>query len=341
MDALISNDWFLNGLPVVVAVALVWAIVRARRQPLWAEAYRRLGRNRVALASLVVVALYGSIAFMDSFGWHDGTNADRKTVIDRIFDRPRERTYSAPFAATTTGERVPYKLNSPGTHWLGTDGIGEDVLYRTLKGCRTAWIIGGLTTLIALPLALILGLLAGYFGKVTDDVVQYVYTVMASVPDVLLLIAAILVLGRGLIQMSIALGITSWVALCRLIRGETLKHRDRDYVRAAKALGASPPRIIFKHILPNLLPILVISVTLGFSGLVLAEAILSYLGVGVGPEVGSWGNMIDGARDELSRNPPIWWNITSATLAVFGLVLALNLLGDALRDAIDPRLRSS
>jgi peptide/nickel transport system permease protein len=112
-------------------------------------------------------------------------------------------------------------------------------------------------------------------------------------------------------------------------------------VLAARALGASNSRIMMKHILPNLLPVVMISITLGFSGLILAEAILSYLGVGVGPDVGSWGNMIDSARSELTRDPVIWWNITAATIAMFGLVLALNLLGDALRDAIDPRLRSS
>jgi len=341
MEKLFANDWFLNLIPILVIVVLVWSIARARRQPLWAEAYRRLGRNKVAIGAIVVLALYGTVAVGDSIGWRDSANSDRKTIVDRVFSRTRERTYSAPMAAETNGEAIPYKLTAPGTHLLGTDSVGEDVLFRTLKGCRTACIIGGFTTIIALPLALVLGLIAGYFGKIVDDTVQYVYTVMQSVPDVLLLIAIILVLGRGLPQMCFALGITSWVTLCRLIRGETLKHRDRDYVRAAKALGASPYRIITKHILPNLLPILVISVTLGFSGLVLAEAVLSYLGVGVGPDVGSWGNMIDGARDELSRNPVIWWTITSASLAVFGLVLALNLLGDALRDAIDPRLRSS
>jgi peptide/nickel transport system permease protein len=141
--------------------------------------------------------------------------------------------------------------------------------------------------------------------------------------------------------MCIALGITSWVGLCRLTRGETLRHRERDYVRAAKALGVSPFRILARHILPNLLPLVIISVTLGFSGLVLYEATLSYLQLGVEPGTGSWGNMIDGSRSELARDPIIWWNLASASTALFLLVLALNLFGDALRDAIDPRLRSS
>lgn len=340
MTSLLQNDWFLNAIPVALMAAFLLLLVRARRQPLWAEAYRRLHRNRIALFSMGVLSLYVGVAALDSLGMRDPVTHERRTVIDRMFARTRERTYSAPQASVTSSERTPHALAAPGSHLLGTDGVGEDVLYRTLKGCRTAMIVGGLTTLIALPLAVFLGLVAGYFGKVADDAIQYTYTVMASVPDVLLLIAMILVMGRGLIQICLALGVTSWVTLCRLVRGETLKHRDREYVRAARALGASPFRILARHILPNLLPLLIISTTLGFSGLVLSEAVLSYLGVGVQAEVGSWGNMIDAARDELSRNPPIWWSLASATVALFGLVLVLNLLGDALRDAIDPRLRS-
>ena len=182
---------------------------------------------------------------------------------------------------------------------------------------------------------------AGYFGKRVDDGIQYVYTVANSVPDILLLISLVLVLGRGLMQICIALGITGWVGLCRLVRGETLKHRDREYVRAARALGVSNARIMIRHILPNLLPIVIISAVLGFSGLVLSETILTYLGVGVPPEMGSWGNMIDAARLELAREPAIWWQLTSASNALFLLVLSCNILGDALRDAVDPRLRSS
>jgi len=183
-------------------------------------------------------------------------------------------------------------------------------------------------------------MMAGYFGKRVDDVIQYSYSVINSIPDILLLIAVLLVLGRSLTMLCVALGISAWVGLCRLIRGETLKHRDRDYVRAARALGVGPFRIMFKHILPNLLPTVIISVTLGFSVLVLYETILSYLGIGVEAGTGSWGNMIDAARMELARDPIIWWNLAGATTALFLLVLAFNMFGDALRDAIDPRLRT-
>jgi peptide/nickel transport system permease protein len=327
-----------NLVPVVIVLVLITAIVRARRQPLWAEAYRRLGRNRVALFSLAVIVLYGTVAFLDSIAWAPSKGAAPRTIIDRLFERPQERTYSEPGARMTTGEPIPRPLGEK--HLFGTDGVGHDVFYLTLKGCRTGIIIGGLTSLIATPLALLFGMLAGYFGRRVDDAVQYVYTVLDSIPSILLLISLLLVMGRGLVQMCIALGITSWVGLCRLSRAETLKHRDREYVRAARALGVSHARILWRHVLPNLMPLVIISVTLGFSGLVLQEAILSYLQLGV-EGIGSWGNMIDGGRLELSREPVIWWNLLAASTALFFLVLAFNLFGDALRDAIDPRLRSS
>jgi peptide/nickel transport system permease protein len=328
-----------NVLAIVVVLLLLVAYIRMKRQPLWAEAFRRLRQKPLARLSLAIIALFGLIAFCDSIGWQDNRNAPRKTVIDRLFEKPKERTYSAPMATMTTGEPKPRPLT--GRHLLGTDGVGDDVFYLTLKGCRTAVILGGFTYLISTPLALLFGMTAGYFGKRVDDIIQYIYTVLASIPSILLLIALLLVMGRGLDKMCIALGITSWVGLCRLTRGETLRHREREYVRAARALGVSPFRILARHILPNLLPLVIISVTLGFSGLVLYEATLSYLQLGVEPGTGSWGNMIDGARSELARDPIIWWNLAAASTALFILVLALNLFGDALRDAIDPRLRSS
>jgi peptide/nickel transport system permease protein len=336
-----QSDFVFNAVPVVVLVLLAWAFLQSRKQPLWAEAYRRIGRNKLALVAFAVIGFYGAVALLDSFGWTDKESQSRVTLLDRAFSGlPQERTYSAPFASMTTGEPQPQKLKAPGRHPMGTDGVGNDVLYRTFKGARTAFIIGGLTSLISTPIALLMGMIAGYYGKWRDDIIQYVYTVLSSVPSILLLITLVLVLGRGLAQICIALGITRWVGLCRLARGETLKHRDREYVRGAKALGVSDFRLLMRHILPNMLPIVIISVTLGFSGLILSEAVLSYLGIGVDAEIGSWGNMIDAARDELAREPVIWWNLTAASVAMFILVLAFNVFGDALRDAIDPRLRS-
>ena len=340
MAKLFDNDIFRNLLPLLVVGLLAYALVNAGKQPLWAEAYRRLRKNAGALAAIAIIGVYGLVAVLDSLGATDKKTQTFVSLLDKLAGREQERTYSAPLASMTTGEPKPQRLKEPGTHILGTDGTGQDVFYRTLKGARTAFIIGGLTTLIATPVALLFGLAAGYYGKGIDDAIQYVYTVLASIPSILLQIALVLVLGKGIFQICVALGITSWVGLCRLTRGETLKHRDREYVRAAKSLGVSDFRLLTKHILPNMLPVIIISVTLGFSGLILSEAILSYLGIGVDAEMGSWGNMIDAARDELARDPVIWWNITGASVALFVLVLAFNLLGDALRDAVDPRLRS-
>lgn len=327
-----------NLSPVALVGIAIFIFLRARQTPLWGEAFRRLARNPSARAAMAVIALYATIGIADSIGWYDSATQERRTVIDAIFERKPERTYSAPLAEMTTGEAKPQKIREK--HILGTDSIGADVFYRTLKGVRTAFQIGGMTVLIVTPLALLLGLTAGYYGKWRDDVITYIYTVLSSVPGILLQIAMVLVLGKGIIQICLALGITRWVGLCRMVRGETIKHREREYVRSAKALGVTDMVILVRHILPNLLPVVIISTTLGFSNLVLSEAILSYLGVGVPDNVGSWGNMIDAARDELARDPVIWWNLTAATGAITGLALSLNLFGDALRDAVDPRLRS-
>ncbi len=337
MSPAIANQ-LENLVPALLLAAGVWLLRRANQTPLWRDAFRRLRTNPAAKAAAAIVAVYACIGIADSIGWFDPQTQERRTLVDAVFERPKERTYSAPLAGITTGEPKSQPLR--GKHILGTDSIGADVLYRTLKGVRTAFLIAGTTTVLVIPVALALGMTGGYYGRWRDDLIAYAYTVLASIPGILLQVALVLVLGKGVFQICIALGVTRWVGLCRLVRGETIKHRDREYVRAAKALGVADTHILFRHILPNLLPVVIISSTLGFSGLILSEAILSYLGVGVPDNIGSWGNMIDGARDELARDPVIWWNLAAASGAITGLALALNLLGDSLRDAVDPRLRS-
>lgn len=246
---------------------------------------------------------------------------------------------------------------APEYHVLGTDQVGIDVLYKSLKSVRTGVIIGTVTTLVTLPFALGLGIAAGYFGGIVDDLVQYVYTTLSSIPGVLLIAAAVLsldlylgkhanqfqsVLERAdlrLLFLCLILGITSWTTLCRLLRGETFKLRESDFVQAAVALGVPRLRILRRHILPNVMHIVLITVVLDFSGLVLSEAVLTYVGVGVDPSTFSWGNMINSARLELAREPLVWWNLAAAFLFMFVLVLAANLFADAVRDAFDPRSR--
>ncbi|MFN3649024.1 MAG: ABC transporter permease [Armatimonadota bacterium] len=338
-----SAPWWLRDLagnlvPVGLVLLGIWLFARARKEPLWADAFRRLRRSPSALAALAVIGLYVGVALLDSVGWRENRNADFRTVLQRIAERPQEYSYSAPLARTTTPETDRRPLS--GTHLLGTDAVGNDVLFMTLRGARTALIIGGLTLLIMAPLALVFGLLAGYFGKRVDDGIQYGYTVIDSIPSILLLVSLIMVLGRGLLQLCLALGIAGWVGLCRIVRGETLRLREKEFVRAARAMGVSHTTILFKHILPNLMHLVVINLTLSFTVIVMTEAILAYLGLGVGTEIGSWGNMIDSARLELAREPVVWWNLAAASTALFILVLAFNLFTDALQDALNPRLRS-
>ncbi|HVV69137.1 MAG TPA: ABC transporter permease [Patescibacteria group bacterium] len=242
-------------------------------------------------------------------------------------------------------------------HVMGTDKVGQDVFYQTLKSIRTGLLIGTLTTLFMLPFSIFFGTIAGYFGGWIDDAVQYIYITLSSIPGVLLITAAILSLqifikdhpslfpnlavradARLLILCAI-LGVTSWTDLCRLLRGETLKLRQIDFSQAAVVMGVSHYKIILKHILPNVMHIILITVVLNFSALVLAEAVLSYVGVGVDPSTISWGNMINSARLELAREPVVWWPLCAAFIFMFMLVFCANIFADAVRDAFDPRLR--
>ncbi len=252
---------------------------------------------------------------------------------------------------------LPVVLLSANYHVLGTDKVGLDVLYLSLKSVRTALVIGTLTTLVMLPFSVLLGIMAGYLRGLVDDLIQYFYTTLNSIPGVLLIAAAVLVLqvyiethpelfptsaqraDFRLLWLCIILGITSWTGLCRLLRGEALKLRELEYVQAAQAFGVSQWRIMLRHILPNVMHIVLISVVMDFSGLVLAEAVLSYVGVGVDPSMISFGTMINAARLEMGREPMVWWSLASAFCFMLALVLAANLFADAVRDAFDPRVR--
>ncbi|QMU61278.1 MAG: ABC transporter permease subunit [Gammaproteobacteria bacterium] len=244
-------------------------------------------------------------------------------------------------------------------HVLGTDKVGEDVLYQALKSIRTGVVIGTLTTLLMLPFAITLGIMAGYFRGWIDDVIQYLYTTLNSIPGVLLIAAAVLMLNvymgkhaeefasltqradLRLLFLCLILGLTSWTGLCRLLRAETLKLREVDFVQAASAFGVGPAQTIFRHILPNMMHIVLITIVLDFSGLVLAEAVLSYINIGVDPTMNSWGNMINSARLEMAREPVVWWSLAASLFFMFTMVLFANLFADVVRDALDPRIAKS
>ena len=230
---------------------------------------------------------------------------------------------------------VPYEAPSA-AHWFGTDVLGRSVWSKVLKGTEVAMSIGLVVALISVIIGTLLGATAGYFGGWVDELVVWMYTAVASVPSIMLLISITLVIGKGDLGLYISLALTSWVEVCRLIRGEVKKHKEQEYVQAVTALGAGHMRKLFLHILPNVVHILIVRFSLTFQYAIKAEVILSYLGIGVQNKP-SWGIMIDDAKVELMRG--VWWQLTFATAAMFCIVLAFNVLGDALRDALDPKLR--
>jgi len=222
-------------------------------------------------------------------------------------------------------------------HWLGTDNLGRPVALRLVQGARIAFHVGIMTSLIAIPLGLLLGLLGGYFGGKVDSAVVWLCATVASMPGLLFILAISLVVGQGLLGIYLGIGLTTWVGVCRTIRAETIKHRDRAYVQAAKVLGYSNARIMFRHILPNVAHIILIQFSIRFPSAVSTEVFISFLGIGVQGEP-SWGVMINNARLRLWQG--VWWEMAFTTLAIFTLVLVFNHLADYLRDRLDPALRS-
>ena len=243
-------------------------------------------------------------------------------------------------------------------HVFGTDVTGNDVLYQTVKSIRTAFVIGTLATLATLPLAVVLGIMAGYFKGLVDEAIQYLYTVLSSIPNILLIAACVLMVqvfidknpnlfetgveraDLKLFLLCAVLGLTGWAGLCRLLRGETLKLRELEYVQAANAFGISHTRIMVRHIFPNVAHLMLIVTVLEFSALILYEAVLSYVGVGVDPSMNSFGGMINFSRNEMSRDPVVWWPFAAAFFFMVALVLAANLFADGVQEAFDPRARS-
>jgi peptide/nickel transport system permease protein len=284
-------------------------------------------------------------------------------LLALAFRRISSRRSEVPWRAILITAGVLLALAGPAItlctnyHILGTEKVGRDVFYMALKSIRTGLVIGTLTTLVVLPFAVALGIMAGYFRGLIDDVIQYVYTTLNSIPAVLL-IAAFVLMGQVLMDrhpdltptvaqradlrlliLCAVLGFTGWIGLARLLRGEALKLRELEYIQAAHAFGVTHARIIVRHILPNVMHIVLISLVMDFSGLVLAEAVLSYVGVGVDPSMISFGTMINQARLEMSREPVVWWALAAAFVFMFVLVLSANLFADAVRDAFDPRVR--
>ena len=223
------------------------------------------------------------------------------------------------------------------SHPMGTDNLGRDVALRLVQGARIAFHVGIMTSLIAIPLGVVLGLLGGYFGGKIDSFVVWLCATVASMPGLLFILAISMVVGQGLMGIYLGIGLTTWVGVCRTIRAEVMKHKAKAYVQAARVLGYSHLRIMFRHILPNVAHIILIQFSSLFPGAVATEVFISFLGIGVQGEP-SWGIMINNARLRLWQG--VWWEMTFVTLAIFTLVLVVNHLADYLRDRLDPALRN-
>ncbi|WP_372654042.1 ABC transporter permease [Halobacteriovorax sp.] len=276
---------------------------------LWDHALENIFRDKMAVASLFIVGFYALISVLSATG-----------IIAADWAVEVGPSYSAPGA----------------DYFFGTDIFGRSVFTKMIKGTEVAMSVGLVAAIISVCIGVVLGSIAGYFGGKIDELIVWFYTCFQSIPTIMLLVALSFVLGRGLVSMYVALGLTSWVNLCRLIRGEVMRHKNRDYVQAASALGGGHSRKLIKHIFPNVSHLVIINFSLMFQTAIKTEVILSYLGLGVQGRP-SWGTMIDDAKLELARG--VWWQLGAATLAMMIVVLSLNILGDALRDALDPKLK--
>ena len=279
---------------------------------LWNDAMKRLRKDKFAIVCFGIVVFYALVAVAAKLG-----------II------------ATPWEAQVGAAYQPPSLDSIQL-LFGTDIFGRSVFYKVIHGTRIAMSVGLVSALIAIPIGVSLGALAGYFGGWIDELIVWFYTTLSSIPNIMLLLAITFLLGKGLTAIYIALGITAWVGLARIIRGEFIKHKSRDYVVAADALGASHRSRIFRHILPNVSHFVITNLSFQFMGAIKAEVILSFLGLGVQGQP-SWGVMIDDAKLELARG--VWWQLAGATVAMFFVVLAFNILGDALRDALDPKIK--
>lgn len=269
--------------------------------------WQRLRRNRMAMAGGAIVLFMFALAAAAAF-WKD------------------------PAAIDITLALLPPSWQHP----LGTDDLGRDVLARILHGARISLLVGFVAVGIATLIGIVLGALAGYYGRWTDSVIMRFVDIMLCFPTFFLILAVIAFLEPSIWNIMIIIGLTGWMGVARLVRAEFLSLRERDFVQAARALGASDGRIIFRHLLPNALSPVLVSATLGVAGAILTESALSFLGIGVQPPTPSWGNMLIAGKQTLGT---AWWLSVFPGLAILFTVLGYNLLGEGIRDALDPRLK--
>jgi len=276
---------------------------------LWSDAWRRLRRNRMALISTVFLVLLVAVALIS--------------------------TVWTPFRMSAIGVTETYAPPSS-AHLLGADELGRDILSRLMVGAQVSLIVGVGTQLLVLAIGVPIGLLAGYYRGPLDSVVTFVISVFYGIPDVLVAMIMVFLLGPSLANIIIAIVATRWMDMARLVRGQAMSLREREFVEAGRAAGARPPRMLFGHILPNALGPIIVQATLGVPAAILFEAFLSFLGVGVQPPTPSWGSMASEGVAAIQYAPHM---VIAPSIALSLTLMAFNFLGDGLRDALDPRSR--
>ena len=276
----------------------------------WSISWNIFKKNKVAMACLGIVIILCLVALFAP--WIAPYDPDAQVLTERLMPPSAQ-------------------------HWFGTDDLGRDIFSRIVYGCRISLSVGVVSQIIATVIGYTMGVCAGYFGGKVDAVISFIIQVFSSFPFLLFAIAIMFVLGPGLVNLYLALGLLGWASTARLIRGDVMRLKKMEYIDACKISGGSSFKIIMKHLLPNCLSTLIVTVTLGIPSAIMSEASLSFLGLGVRPPMSSWGSMISFSQPYI-RSATYYSVITG--LAIIITVLAFNMLGDGLRDALDPKLRS-
>lgn len=282
-----------------------------KKRSQWLEVWRRLKRNKMAVLGLAILIILVLLAVFANVI----ANYDNVVIKQNLSQR-----LQAPSAA----------------HWLGTDEFGRDIFARLVHGTRVSLQVGIIAVGISIVIGGILGAIAGYYGGKLDNIIMRVMDIFLAVPSILLAIAIVSALGPSILNLMLAISISSVPSYARIVRASVLSIRDQEFIEAAKAIGASNTRIIFRHIIPNSLAPVIVQATLGVASAILSTAGLSFIGLGIQPPAPEWGSMLSGGRQYLRY---AWWVTTFPGVAIMITILSLNLLGDGLRDALDPRLK--
>ncbi|STO31063.1 Glutathione transport system permease protein gsiD [Fusobacterium necrogenes] len=282
-----------------------------KKRSQWVEVWRRLKRNKMAVLGLIILIILVLLAVF----------ADVIANYDNVVIK----------------QNLAHRLQGPSAaHWLGTDEFGRDIFARLVHGTRVSLQVGIVAVGISIVIGGILGAVAGYYGGKLDNTIMRVMDIFLAVPSILLAIAIVSALGPSIINLMLAISISSVPSYARIVRASVLSIRDQEFIEAAKAIGASNTRIIFRHIIPNSLAPVIVQATLGVASAILSTAGLSFIGLGIQPPAPEWGSMLSGGRQYLRY---AWWVTTFPGVAIMITILSLNLLGDGLRDALDPRLK--